>query len=75
MIIPSKDGGLTRIPRETKKPICFQRKEEEEMDNFLDLGLGNYVISEDITNKRSIGLISNGLWKLYFDGTCSRNGV
>lgn len=45
------------------------------MDNFLDLGLGNYVILEDITNKRPTSPISEGLWKLYFDDACSRNGA
>lgn len=45
------------------------------MDNFLELGLGNYAILEDITNKRLVGPISDGQWKLYFDGALSRNGV
>jgi hypothetical protein len=57
MMLPSKDGGLTRIPRESKQPICFQGKEEERMD------------------KRPAGPIFDGLWKLYFDGACSRNGA
>ena len=51
MMLLSKDGGITRIPHETKKPVCFERKEEVGMDNFLDLGLENYVVLEDITNK------------------------
>ena len=45
------------------------------MDNFLDLGLGNYAILEYITNKRLVSPIFDGLWKLYFDGACSRNGA
>lgn len=44
------------------------------MDNFLDMGLKNYVVLEDITNKRPTNPISDGLWKLYFDGALSRNG-
>ena len=49
-------------------------KEEQGMDNFLDMGLGNYVVLEDITNRRPTNQNSNRLWKLYFDGTFSRNG-
>ena len=45
------------------------------MDNFLDLGLGNYAILEYITNKNSIGPISEGLWRLYFDGACPKTRV
>lgn len=75
MMLPSKDGCLTKVPKETKNPIFFQRKEEEAMDNFLDFGFGNYVALEDITNKNPIGPIFQGLWILYFNGTYSKNGV
>ena len=61
MILSSKDVGLTRIPCETKKIIFFQKKEEQGMDNFLDMGVGNYVFLEDITNKRPANIISDGL--------------
>ena len=44
------------------------------MDNFLDMGLENYVALEDITNKIPPNPIFDGLWRLYFDGACSRNG-
>lgn len=30
----------------------FQRKEEHVMDNFLNMGLGNYVVLEDITKNK-----------------------
>lgn len=43
------------------------------MHNVLDLGLGNYAILEDITNKRLVGPISDELWKLYFNGAYSKN--
>ena len=44
------------------------------MDNFLDLGLGNYTILDDVTNVNTCDQIVHGLWRLYFDGSCSRNG-
>ena len=43
------------------------------MDNFLDMGLGNYFVLKDITNKKPTNQISNGLWKIFFDGACSKN--
>lgn len=39
------------------------------MDNFLNFGL------EDITNKNTIGPVFEGLWRLYFDSACSKNGA
>lgn len=74
MMIPSKYISLTRISCETNKYVCFKRKEESGMDNFLGIGLGNYVFLEDIVNKRPVNPISDGLWKFYFDGAFSRHG-
>lgn len=51
MMLPRKYGSLTRIPCETKKYICFEKKEEIGMDIFLDMGLGNYVVLENVTNR------------------------
>ena len=44
------------------------------MDNFLNLGLGNYVVLDDVTNLHRDNQIVDGLCNLYFDGSCSRNG-
>lgn len=45
------------------------------MDNFLDTGLRNYVVLEDITNKKPTDQISYKLWKLFFDGAFFKNGL
>lgn len=74
MMLPNKDGSLTRGPHETNNFFFFQRKEDKGMDNFLDMGLKNYSILKDITNKRLVNPIVDGFWKLYFDGACSKNG-
>lgn len=74
MILPRKDGSLIRVPCEMNKFVCFERKVELGMDNFLDTGLGNYVVLQDVTNRRPTNEISNGIWKIYFDGACSKNG-
>ena len=57
------------------KPVCFKIKEDHGMDNFLDMGFGNYDVLQDINNVKSIDQIINGSWKLYFDGACSKNGL
>ena len=44
------------------------------MGNFLDMLLKNYVFLEDITSKRPTNPIVDGLRKLYFDGSFSKNG-
>ena len=74
MMLPNKDGSIIRFPHEAKNIVCFEGKEYYEMDNFLDMGLGNYVVLEGITNKESIDQIFDGPWKLFFDGAFSKNG-
>ena len=74
MMLPNMDGSLTRVPHETKKHVFFQNKEENGMDNFLDMGLGNYVVLEYITNRKPTDQIFDELWKLFFDGAYSKNG-
>lgn len=75
MMLPNKDGSFTRVTCEENKPVCFQIKEDHEMDIFLNIDLGNYVVLEDITNKESIDQINNGSWKLFLDGACTKNGL
>ena len=43
------------------------------MDNFLDLGLWNYVVLDDVTNVNTDDNIVDGLQRLYFDDSCSRS--
>lgn len=51
IMLQIKHGGLTRIPHVRKKYVWFSRKAEQGLKNFLNMGLGNYVVLEDITNK------------------------
>ena len=44
------------------------------MDNFLDLGNGNYSFLDDITNVDTKDQVVYVLWRLYFDGSSSKNG-
>lgn len=45
------------------------------MDNFFDVGLGNYAILKDNNNKNYTSLVSKWLWRLYFDCACAINGA
>ena len=53
MMLPNKDGSFTRVPCEAKKHVCLKKKDHG-MDNFLDMGLGNYVVGIHISNQRWI---------------------
>lgn len=44
------------------------------MDNFLNLGIGNYFVPDKITNVVTEDRMVDGLWKIYFDGSCSKSG-
>ena len=44
------------------------------MDNFLDLGLENYVVLDEILHDTMDNQVIDGSWKMYFDGSCSKNG-
>lgn len=43
------------------------------MNNFLDLGLTNYAILDEIINMVMENRMIDGLWKFNFDGSCSKN--
>ena len=58
-----------------KNIVCFERKLDHGMDNFLDISHGNYDVLEDITNKRCTNEITDESWKLFIDGSCSKNGL
>jgi hypothetical protein len=44
MMLPNKYGTMIRVPREHRNPISFKKKENEVMKNYVDAGIGNYVV-------------------------------
>jgi hypothetical protein len=50
MILPMKDGGFTKIPREPNKLVYFENKQLEGLEHYIDVGLGSYAVidNEDI---------------------------
>ena len=53
----------------------FTEKEDLGMDNFFDLGLGNCIVLNDVTNIDIDDQVADGSWRLYFDNSCSKNGL
>lgn len=52
MMIPNKSGGFTKVLREQKRSSCFENKETQSMEGYVDSGLGNYaILSEDDMEK------------------------
>ena len=72
MMIPNKCGEFTKIPREPKNMVFFKIKANDGFESFLDFGLGSYVVLEE---ENPISHTDESLWKMYFDGSCSKNGV
>ena len=74
IMIPNKNGNFTRIPRELKTTVCFEKKENLGIDHFLDLGIGNYAILDKIPHITMNDQVIEGLWQEYFDGSFFENG-
>jgi hypothetical protein len=74
MMLPNKEGGLTKVLREQRSHVSFKKKEMEAMENYIDSGLGNYAIlsKEDIEVKRNDSPPFKGFWKMFFDGASSK---
>ena len=80
MMFPKKYGTMDRVPRESRKPISFKKKENEVMHNYIDARIGNYVvlnIEQIIPPKQDEENYFQSFWKISFDGACSksRNGA
>jgi len=44
MMLPGKEGTIIRVPREPMKPFSFKNKDNELMEDYVDVGNGNYSI-------------------------------
>jgi hypothetical protein len=77
MMLPNKDGTTMRVPREPRKPFSFKRKDNELMQGYVDVDIGNYVVldqeHDDISENQEDNLVK-GYWRMSFDGTCSISG-
>jgi hypothetical protein len=44
MMLPRKEGAIIKVTREPRKPFSFKKKDNELMEDYIDVGIGNYVI-------------------------------
>jgi ribonuclease HI len=85
MILLGKEGAMIKEPYEPRKPFSFKKKDNELMEDYIDVGIGNYSIldMEHIESLEKFQYMENqehlfeGYWRMSFDGACSssRSGV
>jgi hypothetical protein len=51
MMLPGKEGVMIKVPHEPRKPFSFKKKDNELMEDYIDIGIGNYVILDMEQNK------------------------
>ena len=83
MMLPGKEGAMIKVPCEPKKPFSF-KKDNELMEHYIDVGIGNYAILdmehneilEQVQDRENQEFFFEGYWRMSFDGACSksRNG-
>jgi hypothetical protein len=44
MMFPGKEGEMIKVPCEPMKPFSFKKKDSEFMEDYIDVGIGNYDI-------------------------------
>jgi hypothetical protein len=44
MMLPRNKGEMIKVPCEPRKPLSFKKKDNELMEDYIDAGIGNYVI-------------------------------
>jgi ribonuclease HI len=67
---------MIKVPREPRRPFSFKKKDNELMEDYIDVGIGNYAILDmeqidDIKNEDNYFV---GYWRMSFDGACSSSG-
>jgi hypothetical protein len=74
MMLPNKDGTMMRVPREPRKPFSFKKKDNELMQGYVDVDMGNYVVldqeHDDVSENQEENSFK-GFWRMSFDGACS----
>jgi hypothetical protein len=79
MMLPEKEGAMIKVPREPRRPFSFKKKDNELMEDYIDVGIKNYVIldMEQIEILEQIQCMENqensfeGYWRMSFDGAFS----
>jgi hypothetical protein len=46
-----KEGAMIKVPCETIKPFSFKKKDNELMEDYMDVEIGNYAILDEEHNE------------------------
>jgi hypothetical protein len=82
IMLPDKEGAMIKVPREPMRPFSFKNKDNELMEDCIDIGIGNYAIldMEQIEDMEQVQDMENqkhhfeGYWRMSFDGASSSFG-
>jgi hypothetical protein len=44
MMFPDKYKAMIKVPHEPRRPFSFKNKDNELMEDYIDVGMGNYAI-------------------------------
>jgi hypothetical protein len=72
---------MIKVPYEPNKSFSFKKKDNELMEDYIDVGIGNYDILHIEHNKilEQVQYMENqecmfeGYWRISFDGYCSNS--
>jgi hypothetical protein len=81
MMLPSKEGEMIKVLCEPRKPFSFKKKDNELMEDYIDVGIGNYVfldmehseILEKVQDTKNQEYKFEGFWRMAFNGSCSNS--
>jgi ribonuclease HI len=82
MMLPRKEGAMIKVPHKPRKHLSFKKKDNELMEDYIDDGIGNYVILdmehneilEKVQDMENQECMFEGYWRMSFDGACSNSG-
>jgi hypothetical protein len=81
MMLLDKEGVMIKVPREPRKPFSFKKKDNELMEDYIDDGIGNYVILymehneilEKVQDTENQECLFESYQRISFDGACSNS--
>jgi ribonuclease HI len=84
MMLARKEGAMIKLPNEPRKPFSFKNKDNELVEDYIDVEIGKYSILdiehnknlEQLQDTKNQDYLFEGYWRMSFDGACSnsRNG-
>ena len=82
MMLPGKEGAMIKVPQELRKHFSFKKKDNELMEDYVDIKIRNYAIL-DLEKNKNLERVQNlevpecvfeGYWRMSFDGASSKSG-